>query len=168
MSLEEWGAIAEIVGALAVVITLAYIAIQVRSTTEQNRATMEQAIADRLTDNMMIASSSDIGSIIHRGQADFSELDEAEKSRFAFYYSSWFRSLEQAHRQHLRGFLDAEVWSGYEAYLRMSLDSASVRRYWQAREKVYNKNFQGLVRKLLATSSSIPLDIVEATSDTDA
>ena len=72
--------IAEVIGALAVVILLAYVAIQVRSTTEQNRATMEQAIADRLSNNMMIASSSDIGSIIHRGMADFSELDEAEKS----------------------------------------------------------------------------------------
>ena len=168
MDWQAISSIAEVLGAIAVVISLAYVAIQVRSTTEQNRATMEQAIADRLSNNMMIASSSDIGSIIHRGMADFSELDEAEKSRFTFYYSGWFRSMEQAHRQHLRGFLDAEVWSGYEAYLRMSLDSAAVRRYWQAREKVYNKNFQGLVRKLLTTSSSIPLDIVEATSDTDA
>jgi len=56
---------------------------------------------------MMIASSSDIGPIVHRGMASFAELDVAEKSRFTFYLSGWFRSFEQAHRQYLRGFLDA-------------------------------------------------------------
>lgn len=160
--------IAEVIGAIAVVMSLAYVAIQVRSTTEQNRATMEQAIADRLNDNMMIASSSDIGAIIHRGMADFNDLDAAEKSRFTFYFSGWFRSMEQAHRQHLRGFLDIEVWSGYEAYLSMSLESAAVRKYWQAREKVYNKNFRTLVHKLLVSGSPIPMNIVEVTSATDA
>ena len=168
MDWQVISSIAEIIGAIAVVISLAYVAIQVRSTTEQNRAMMEQAIADRLNDNMMIASSTDIGSIVHRGMADFTELDEAEKSKFTFYYSSWFRSMEQAHRQYLRGFLDVEVWSGYEAYLSMTLESAAVRSYWQAREKVYNKNFRGLVQKLLATDSLIPVNIVEATSKTDA
>ena len=34
MSLEEWGAIAEIVGAMAVVITLIYLAVQVRHSKE--------------------------------------------------------------------------------------------------------------------------------------
>ena len=167
MNWQVVSSIAEVIGAVAVVLSLVYVAIQVRSTTEQNRATMEQAIADRLNDNMMIASSSDIGSIIHRGMADFTELDGAEKSRFTFYFSGWFRSMEQAHRQHLRGFLDVEVWSGYEAYLRMTLDSAAVRNYWKARESVYNKNFRDLIHKLQATSSSIPVNIVEATSDTD-
>lgn len=128
---------------------------------------MEQNIADRLNDNMMIASSNEIGAIVHRGMADFSALDEAEKSRFTFYISGWFRSMEQAHRQYLRGFLDLEVWKGYEAYLAMTLQSSAVSAYWKARKEVYNPNFRTLVETLLAAGSPVAMNIVEATSGVD-
>ena len=166
MDWQAISSIAEVVGAIAVVVSLVYLAIQIRSTTEQNRATMEQTLADRLNDNMMIASSSDIGPIIHRGMAEFSDLDDAEKSRFTFYFSGWFRSFEQAHRQFLRGFLDREVWSGYEAYLRMTLQSEAVRSYWELRQEVYNQNFRRLVQDLMKENPpSVPMKIVEAMSD---
>ena len=165
MDWQAISSIAEVLGAIAVIISLVYLATQVRSTTEQNRATMEQSIADRLNENMMIASSSDIGSIVHRGMADFSDLDDAEKSRFTFYVSGWFRSMEQAYRQHLRGFLDSDIWGGYEAYLRMTLESDAFKRYWEARQETYNENFRYLVRDLMSGSSiSTPMNIVQAMS----
>ena len=168
MNWDAIGSIAEVVGAIAVVVSLIYVAIQVRSTTEQNRAAMEQAIADRLNEALMVASSSDLGAIIHRGMSDFSDLDDAAKSRFTFYMAGWFRQFEQAHRQHLRGFMDAEVWNGYEEYLRMTFESDAIRKYWDARQAVYNQNFRYLVDNLMSDdSSSVPMNLVETMSRAD-
>lgn len=165
MNWQAISSIAEVFGAAAVVISLIYVALQVRSTTEQNRAAMEQAIADRLNEALMVASSSDLGSIVHRGMADFSDLDEAEKSRFTFYMAGWFRQFEQAHRQHLRGFMDADVWNGYEAYLKMTLESDAIQKYWDARQETYNKDFRQMVQKLMSESStSVPMKLVETMS----
>lgn len=165
MDWQAISSIAEVIGAAAVVISLIYVAIQVRLTTEQNRAAMEQAIADRLNEALMVASSSDLGLIVHRGMSEFSDLNEAEKSRFVFYMAGWFRSFEQAHRQYLRGFMNAEVWSGYEEYLRMTLESDAIREYWDARQNFYNQNFCQLMKKLMSdNSTSVPTKPVETTS----
>ena len=168
MNWEAIGSVAEVAGAIAVVVSLIYVAIQVRSTTEQNRAAMEQAIADRLNEALMVAASSDLGPIVHRGMAKFSDLDDGEKSRFTFYMAGWFRQFEQAHRQYLRGFMAAEVWHGYEAYLKMTLESGAVAKYWDARKDTYNQNFRQLVQNMMSDSSSaVPMDLVKAMSDDD-
>ena len=165
MNLQDFANIAEVVGAIAVVISLIYLAIQVKSTTEQNRATMEQAIADSLSDIMMVASSSDVGAVIERGLSDMGSLNDVEKRQFAFYLSGWFRVFEQAHRQFLRGFLDAEVWSGHQAYLGALMQSDSVQRYWDARQKVYNPKFRALIRQLVENPTDIaPVDVVREIS----
>jgi len=50
MSLEEAGAIAEIVGALAVVFTLIYLSIQIRESSKTNRLVATQSLLERSTD----------------------------------------------------------------------------------------------------------------------
>ena len=46
MSILEWAAVAEIVGAIAVVITLIYLAVQIRGSNLETRATTAQAALD--------------------------------------------------------------------------------------------------------------------------
>ncbi len=46
MSLEAWAAIAEIIGAIAVVITLAYLAVQIRQNSSAIRKTLRRLRSD--------------------------------------------------------------------------------------------------------------------------
>jgi len=138
MDWEALGTIAELAGAIAVVVSLIYVARQVR-------ATMEQSISDRLSENLLVASSSDLGSIIIRGLSDSSSLNEEEQARMIFYLSGWLRTLEQAHRQYRRGFLDVSIWNGYEAYLRMTMPAKFHQAYWRDRRMIYNEEFRKLV-----------------------
>ncbi len=148
MNWEALGTIAELAGAIAVVVSLVYVARQVR-------ATMEQSISDRLSENLMVAASSDLGSIIFRGLSDSSNLSEEEQARLIFYLGGWLRTLEQAHRQYRRGFLDESIWNGYEAYLRMTMPAKFHQAYWQDRRMIYNEEFRNLVDGIDSNADAI-------------
>ncbi|MCP4799304.1 MAG: hypothetical protein GY893_05080 [bacterium] len=131
----------ETVGALAVVVSLIYVAKQIRANTEQS-------ISDRLCDNMMIGSASELGSIIVRGITGNVKLDDEEQARFIFFVSGWLRTMEQAHRQYKKGYLDKAIWNGYEAYLRTVIPSKLIQAYWQERHTIFNEDFRKMIDEM--------------------
>lgn len=138
MSWEIGGFIAEMLGAVAVVISLIYVGKQVKSSTEQ-------AISDRLGDAMMIASSSDLGGLVIRAIDNDASLTREERSRVVFFFSGWLRTMEQAHRQYKRGYLDKQLWQGYESYLRTVVPADLLQEYWKHRRTIFNEDFRRLV-----------------------
>jgi hypothetical protein len=153
MNWEALGTIADVAGAIAVVISLVYVARQVR-------ATMEQSISDRLSENMMFASSSEMSSIIFRVLLDSSDISDEGYGRYIFYLSGWLRTLEQAHRQYRRGFLDKSIWAGYEAYLRMSMSANFSQAYWRDRRMIFNEEFRNLVDEIDTGTETISTKFV--------
>ncbi len=96
MSWEAAGAVGEIVGAIAVVVSLIYLARQIQHSTAAERSYAEQAIAGRLTDLFMGAGASDMGYIFHVGMKDFSSLGPEEQSKFVYFAAAWFRTSAHA------------------------------------------------------------------------
>ena len=90
MTLQDWAAIGEIVGAMAVVASLVYLAIQIRQNTQQIAARMEADRQEALERNINAANRvrelmllhPDIASIYTRGRNSYISLAEAEKIRF--------------------------------------------------------------------------------------
>ena len=89
MSLEDWASIAEIVGALAVVLTLAYLAVQVR----QNTGAIRSSNATTVHLNIQKAAEApimdrELGGIILRALDDKEELSPADKlAAYAWFYT---------------------------------------------------------------------------------
>ncbi len=80
MSLEHWAAVAEIVGAIAVVATLIYLAIQVKQNTgaiqSSNAMVLHNNISDLARD---VTKDRDLGDIIVRALDGKNELPPAQK-----------------------------------------------------------------------------------------
>ena len=87
MNWEAAGAIAEIVGAAAVVITLVYLAVQFRQNALSQRATVEQQIAAGLSETFRATADTDIPRIWTLAYSNFSELTEIEIGKFGFFCS---------------------------------------------------------------------------------
>ena len=89
MSLEDWASIAEIVGALAVVLTLAYLAVQVR----QNTGAIRSSNATTVHLNIQKVAEApimdrELGGIILRALDDKEELSPADKlAAYAWFYT---------------------------------------------------------------------------------
>ncbi len=126
MTIMELGALGEFVGAIAVVFTLAYLAIQIRQNTramEESRrlalAQTYQVRADALQDMLVQAANSEhIGPIIAKlTQAgypeDLSSLDQLtgpERSRFRQWQIAQQTHWDNMFYQYQQGFLDDEYY----------------------------------------------------------
>lgn len=64
MSIQDWGAIGEILGAVGVILTLLYLAIQIRQNTHATRAASHHAVTDSLNQgNIAIAQNAELAQI---------------------------------------------------------------------------------------------------------
>lgn len=80
---EVLGNIGEFVGSIAVLVTLIYLALQVRQNTLQMKASSHQAISDSLNHiNILFAENSAVSQIWLKGCDDRSSLTLEEKWRF--------------------------------------------------------------------------------------
>ena len=94
----DWGAVAavgEILGAVAVVVTLLYLAKQIR---QNSRAVEVTALRDT-TDQWnhwseLVASSPGLAEIVARGNRSYNELSEADALRYGAYIQMFFDNAE--------------------------------------------------------------------------
>ena len=100
MNWEAIGVIADIGGALAVLVTLIYLAIQIQHVKRQSLIASYQHNIDRAADFAShIASSESLAEIITRGRASYASLKPDEQLRFEHVYTMFLNGIESWHFQ---------------------------------------------------------------------
>jgi len=116
---EATSAIGQLVGALAVVISLICLAREVGSNAHATRrATMRSMLESLNRFSQQITTHADLAQLRSRGFDDFESLEGADRGRFISYMHALFRTLEDVYYQHLEGHVDQRVWPGPEAIIR--------------------------------------------------
>ena len=133
MNWDAIGALAEAMGALAVIGSIVYLASQIRENTISNRITAKQNTTDQYAAfcNMLLLND-DLRLIWNRGRADIEALDRDEREKF--YYINldlcWYYSSQ--HFQYRAGAIDDVEWAQSLALIRRSwLAHPGVRAWWQ-------------------------------------
>ena len=115
MSLEDLGSIGEVLGGLAVLVSLVYLALQIRQNTTSVRAAASASVAESLSRVTEILSvEPELGRIWTQGLADYDSLDSDARTRFTNIFLTYMRRLENAFYQQSRGFLDPDHWQTTE------------------------------------------------------
>jgi len=98
MNWDAIGAIGEISGAVGVIASLAYLAIQIRRSDQTTRANGLQALWDGARDRSFATQFTDreVGDLWARGLTNFDTLDNSEKRRFFFFFGEHHFQLQQA------------------------------------------------------------------------
>ena len=95
MDWDAIGAIGEVVGAAAVVVTLLFVARDIR---QNSRSLAIAALRDTTAQwnqwSDMIASSSDLADIVAKGNKSYASLTDSEKLRYGAYVQSFFDNVE--------------------------------------------------------------------------
>ncbi len=139
---EAIGAIAELLGALGVVVTLIYLAIQIRQNTISTRTSSYQAAVAAGTEwSRGVGLDADASRIISSGSIDLLSLPAEEQARFGMLMSSLFRNFENIFYQHKQGALDDVVWSGWSWRMRSTFAVPGVRVWWQDNRSGYAEDF---------------------------
>jgi len=118
MNWDAIGAIGEIVGAMAVVVSLAYLATQIRNQNREARAATIQQVLQNNADTISQLQDPELAAIWISGIDNLESLTEVERLRFVIYLTSGMRSFENAYFQWQNGRLDDETWITLTAVIR--------------------------------------------------
>jgi hypothetical protein len=110
VTIQEYGSIGEIVGAIATVATLIYLALQIRANTLATKAdTRRTNQNNRQLAYSDIIASEEVASIFKAGLADRSGLSSTERIRFNFLFSKVVADSANAFADQRDGLESAEM-----------------------------------------------------------
>jgi hypothetical protein len=144
MNLQTFVALAEIISALAVTLTLIAVIVSVRQNTRSQKALAVESLAAAITAiNLPGMESPALGSALAKAMADWKSASRQERMIAHFFLFSFFKLLENAWYQKNAGTLDQAQWVGWEMMLRKYYHAPGVQQaWWPARKNGYSPEFQ--------------------------
>ena len=130
MKLEKWALIAEIVGSVAVVVTLIFLIIEVRGNTEASLAANRQSLAGRTEALLMAeATSRELEEVIAKANQE-TPLDAVEAGMYASYVAARVRSAEEAFLQFREGQLSEQYFRTRGVSAVRTMDNEQAQAVW--------------------------------------
>lgn len=155
MNWEAVGAIGEVLGAAGVIVTLAYLALQIRQNSEhiehnvrsQRLAASASMHHDVMQIRLAFVSDPELLRIMGQGRANPDALESSERSRFFVMCTLLFEQLEFAYERRREGLAD---WSSFEHYLKDYTSSPGVQVWWAKHGSgIFSEAFADEVRRQL-------------------
>ena len=151
MNWEALGAVAELLGASGVIVTLLYLGRQIRLSGKAQRAATQHEIlaAFRAQTDLLIANEG-----LGRAFRQFvrkEAIDEAHRQQLTYHISNVFRTYEEAYLAYLDGSVTPELWESRRRTLRdFYLTRETTQRWWRSvnTESYFSQPFVDLVENL--------------------
>lgn len=119
MNWDAVGAIGEVVGAVAVIITLAYLAVQVRQNTRMNASAVRQGFYDYTARQMLHGTdSAEFSELLAKAGTTSETLSPGQRLQISRMFHAVFVGYQGAYFQHKQGALGPDDWKTCRALLR--------------------------------------------------
>lgn len=142
MNWEAIGAVGEIVGALAVVVSVLYLASQIRASRRSDQLNSTANVGNSIADWMgLIASNRELFELFRNGMRNYEALERAEKARFKFLMIQYFRAQEATWMHFRRGAVDESYWSALQQNNRKFLRNSGARKALEQNADVFDSRF---------------------------
>jgi hypothetical protein len=145
MNWDATAAIAEILAAIGVVISLFYLGRQIRAQNRESRLAAMHEISEAFRDSYGQFRDGELAEIMVRGNVDFKSLTDVEKVRLFATLNPLLKVFEEAFWQFSQDRFDEELWLPMVSQFSFFLGSPTVTQAWERRRSHYNANFQKFV-----------------------
>ena len=128
--LSDWASLAEIVSAIAVVVTLIFLIAGIRDNTELTRASMFDSSMDSLNEiRLLIASDAEVARIWRAyREKEFDSLDDTGKTQAGELVMAMFGIYEKAYYAREYEVIGSREWERFEIQICIQLDRAQASR----------------------------------------
>ena len=124
MSISDLGSLGEFISSIAVLVTLIYVALQIRQNTYATRAVSHHAITDALNQlNLTIANNEKTAQLWLTGMNDRSSLSGVQLEQFEALLRTYMHVCDTMYYQAQVGAGDDGLWRAEERYLGAILTS---------------------------------------------
>jgi hypothetical protein len=146
MNWDALAAVAELAGALVVVVTLVYVATELRGNTKAlRRSAADSALAAVLDFTSDMARDKEVSQLLTQGSEDWDGLSESDRARLVYVLFRCFKVLENIHYYYSLGILDEETWAGWKSICLMYAQSKAGRFYLGARREFFSRRFLEMI-----------------------
>jgi hypothetical protein len=150
IKLSTFSDVAQIISALAVVISLIYIGAQINQNTKATQSAMRQSIADNDITYLMSSLDNSILAIASYKIEKNIELSDLEMSQLISRQHVNFRVFENAFYQFEQELLELETWIRYRFIIKDLLkNDLSAKKMWMSFDKSFTNSFQNEVSQIL-------------------
>jgi hypothetical protein len=162
VTLQDLGNIGEFVGAIGVVASLIYLALQIRQNSHQISQNTNSVLGSVELENarlssdwlLSVAQNPELGRVWRLGLSEPMKLTEDERVQFAMLMGSAFYRLEGPFRQYKRGLLSEDSWEPWEELISRYMRSSAVLAWWSRRDVPFARSFSEYVNSRIPTSST--------------
>ncbi len=153
MNWEAIAAVGEIVGAAGVIVSLLYLATQIRQSTRVARAATRQALSRDLQSLASDLITSDDMARIFNSHIAGETVQPHELVRLQARAYRDFHFWDNAHYQFCEGMLSEDEWRGVRENLKQLMHYVEAYRdYWDGERSSYSSRFQEEVDRMLSES----------------
>ena len=148
MNWDALGAIGELVGAAAVVLTLGYLAVQIRQASKSSRQQSYNDLVTRRTNllNKMVESDNVTAIVIAGMRGD--AMKEGEAQRFTSWSLNYVSHMQDVYLQWRAGLVEENVWLAERQFLAVLVELPGFAAWWQVATQYYLPEFISEVAKL--------------------
>jgi hypothetical protein len=141
MTWNELSVVAEIIGAVAIIVTLIYVAKEIR---QNSHPLAISALRDTTSQwnewGTMLATSADLADIDSRGNVDYDSFRDAERLRYGAYVQSFFDNVESYRALVVDHEVEKDIHV-LEAIVARRIGTPGFTAWWQANTADYDGDF---------------------------
>jgi len=158
MTLLEWGAVGELIGGVAIIISLIYVAVQIKQNTKATTIATSHAFIDMHAGLVShISDKENFRDIYWRGLQGMSNLKGSEPAAFLAWMIQTFRAWEAFWFHWQEGIFDDRLWNGWRTQFCDLFENAGTREAWSIRKHQLSDEFQGYVEQYVLDAATKPL-----------
>ena len=147
------GNFGEFFGAIAVVATLGYLAVQVRQNTRSVRAATYQAFSESYGDfRTLLVKDERLGALFGKGLRSRSELSTSERFQFDSLMMNFTRVAEVNFYHEIKGLVDEPFYRGWRDEAVEIWRMPGAQEWWSENSRFLNADFRAVWQRLITTS----------------
>ena len=148
MNWNAIGAVGEIVGAAAVVVSLVYLAVQIRTQNREAKLAAMHEISAGFRDALRAFADENMATLFASANEDYDSLSDAKVIQLISGLYPILRVWEEAYIQSEQGRLDDRIWKAMNSQFSSYMTLPAMERVWNLRRGHFDQKFQEFVKQL--------------------
>ena len=144
-SLQEYALAAEIVGAVAVVISLVYVGVSVNQNTNALMVANHQALVSMDLDTIGWLRDPEFATAWELALEDVGQLSSLQWRQVGAFVASKFNAWEFAFLTHNNEMMNDNIWDGWDGHYRWLSEQQPGRRFWREEREGFSPAFRQYV-----------------------
>ena len=143
--------VAEVIGSIGVILSLIYLAKEVKRGAKNLRTSMRDSTFHSLMEwNYFIMSDPDLAWVFQQGCENIESLGVKERARYVHVMYSFFKMFENIYLHYSDKSIDNSVWEHNRKILESYVVTKGAQHYWNKRKAIFDPQFQMYFDKIQA------------------